>query len=133
MQKYVNSYGEIPTNQNNYNIIANNNYINGNNANNINKIKTKKKVKINPNVEIYNIESYKELNKLLTYDEEEGIRELLKDDPNFKIYNDYARHNSQKSDNSKTKSKASTYDPFGNFANPNARRKNVKPECCCLL
>ena len=104
-------------------MIANNNYINGNNANYINKNTIKKEIKINPNVEIYNVDSYKELNKLLTYDENEGIKELLKENPNFKIYNDYARNNSLKSDNSKTKSKASTYDPFGNYGNPNANHE----------
>ena len=131
MQKYTTN-GSLPTNQNNYNAIINNNFGGYNNMNYINRRKVRQNVKFNQNVEIYDIESYKELNKLLTYDEEEGIKELLKEDPNIKLYGDYRKHDNNSNTNTSTRT-SSNYNPFGNFRNPNATRRRVDPKCCCIL
>ena len=122
-----NSYGSLPTNQSNYNGIVNNNI-------NLNKIKPEKNFKFNQNVEVYNIESYKALNKELTYNEEEGLAELLKENPNFKLFNDdFKRHLSQDSNSNNTRNYNSVNSQFGNFRNPNAMRRNVDPQCCCII
>ena len=127
MQINENSYGSLPTNQSNYNGIVNNNI-------NLNKKKPEKMVKFNQNVEIYNIESYKELNKELTYNEEEGLAEFLKENPNFKLFNvDFKRHFDHDSNLSYVRNYNSVNSQFGYCRNPNTMRKNVDPQCCCII
>ena len=108
----------FPTNQNNNNKGLKSQQLNS----------RKKRVKWNEKVEIYDIESYKELNKLLTYDVEEGLKEYLEENPNYKLFGD--NHKGKNLDES---IKKKNYNPFGNFSNPNAMRRNIKNECCCIL
>ena len=71
---------------------------------------------------------------LYTYNEEEGLAELLKENPNFKLFNDdFKRHLSQDSNSNNTRNYNSVNSQFGNFRNPNAMRRNVDPQCCCII
>ncbi len=68
-------------------------------------------------ITIYDVESYKELNKLLTYDEEEGLREYYKSHHHhFYDYKSLYDHNHLHRSN-----------------NPNTRIRRNPDECCLVL
>ena len=107
MNKYESSFSSILTYPNSNDMISNENYI---------KRKNEKKVTFNNKIEIFDVESYKALNKKLTFNEEEGLAELQKSLPygfNGKFFGLSQKY-------------------FSTNANPNCRR-NVDPECCCLI
>ena len=116
MIKNENSLSSFPTHQNsnqlNYNSI---------NVNMVKGKKTSKNVKFNDRVIVYSVESYKELNKLLTYDEMEGFAEFFRENPfgynGFRLYN-------------KTNNKNNN---FGFVGNPNATKRNINNQCCCNI
>ena len=127
MQINENSYGSLTTNQSNYNRIVNNNI-------NLNKKKPKKIFQINQNVEVFNIESYKELNKKLTYNEEEGFAEFLKENTNFKLFKDDFKGNICLDSNlSNVRNYNGVKIKSGNFWNPNVMKRNVDHQCCCII
>ena len=67
---------------------------------------------------IYDVESFKELNKLLTYDEEEGLKEFYKTSPLKHNLYDYK----------------SLYDhKFSSNPNYRIRRNPNSDECCIML
>ena len=107
MNKYESSFSSVLTYPNSNEMISNENSI---------KRKNGKKVTFNDKIEIYDVESYKMLNKKLTFNEEEGLAELKKSNPN--------------GFNGKFFGLSEKY--FTTNSNPNFRR-NVDPECCCLI
>ena len=118
MNKNENSFSSLPTSHNS-NIGINK----GINLKNINKKRQLKAVSFKDTVIIYDVESYKELNKKLCFNEEEGLAEFYKEFPseyNSKLLNKYSDKNNY-----------NKY--FGGFRNPNATRRNVDPECCCNI
>ena len=113
MIKNENSFSSFPTLQNSNEL--NNNEIS---VNTIKEKKISKNVKFNDQVVVYSVESYKDLNKLLTYNEEEGLAEFYRDNPfgydGFRLYN-------RKNNN------------FGFVRNPNVTRRNINNQCCCSI
>ena len=103
------------TNQNPNKLINTNANVNQNFNNKTKKIP--KKVTFKDTIIIYNVESYKELNKLMTYNKEEGLLEYYAS-RRHPIY-DYK----------------SLYDHFPKYHhNPNTRiRKNPTDDCCFIL
>ena len=109
-----NSFLSFPTNQNSNEFINN-----GYNANTPKGKKVAKKVKFNDTVVIYNVESFKDLNKKLCYNEEEGLAEFYREFP-------FGYNNGK------------GFGPFGKYQgstirNPNVTRKNVNSECCSII
>ena len=109
-----NSFLSFPTNQNSNEFINN-----GYNVKTPNGKKGAKKVKFNDTVVIYNVESYKDLNKKLCYNEEEGLAEFYREFP-------FGYNNGK------------GFGPFGKYQgptirNPNVTRKNVNSECCNII
>ena len=120
MNKNENSFYSLPTSHN-----SNLGINNIPKLKNINEKKSLKTVTFNDTVVIYSVESYKELNKKLCYNEEEGLAEFYKEFPseyNARIYGKYYNNNNN------------NYNKyFGGFRNPNVTRRNVDPECCCNI
>ena len=83
------------------------------NTNNINKKKSKKMVRFNNNVVVINVESYKDYNKLYSYDDED-------------IYNNYLMKNEYQN----------YYENVVNNNNINKKYETPKKkenECCCNI
>ena len=123
MYKNDGSFSPVITNQTGYEQMTNyNNNINTNPNNNVlinNYFNTKKeggiqkKVKFNNEVEIYNVESYKEHNKKFCYNEEEELDNLNKKEFG---YNDYY------------------FNKYANqFNNDGNNKVKNKSECCCII
>lgn len=101
----------LPMNQTQNQLINEN--INKNNLDNTKK----KKVTFVETVTVYDVESFKAINKLLTYDENEGLKEFYKTSPYKHNFYDYK----------------SLYDHKHN-RNPNYRvRKNPNSNECCIM
>ena len=115
MYKNTSPFYYLPTNQynNGENIIYNNiYYIPPSNENNIKRKGKQKNVSFNNNVQIINVESYKEYNKLYSYDIEEINDNFLKEEENNYYFEN------KKIDNKYRKSLIS-------------RKKEEK--CCCII
>ena len=107
MNNNQSSLTSIQTNPNSIEVINNNN-------------KQGKTVSFNETIEIHHVESYKDHNKKLTYNEEEGLAEFYKSLPfghNGKVFGPFNKYFI----------KNSVYN-----TNPNYR-KNVDPDCCCII
>ena len=76
--------------------------------------KPKKNVTFNENIIIYDVESYKELNKLLTYDDKQGLEEYYRS--HHHGFYDYK----------------SLYN-IKHFSNPNTRIRRDPNDGCCIL
>jgi hypothetical protein len=126
MYKNDGSFSPVITNQTGYEQMTNyNNIINTNPNNNVlinNYFNTKKeggiqkKVKFNNEVEIYNVESYKEHNKKFCYNiNEEDYQYLNSEDKYKENFNKYLKK-------------------FKNNNNYNVQQKTEKSnDCCCIL
>ena len=121
-----------------------------NNYNNANK-NIIKKVKFNYDVEVFNVESYKEHNKLFTFKEEEEIKDLYDIEigknisrrsrfSNLKSYIHKSRkminnelNNNNKNNNFNNNIYNKNY--FNNNKNNNFNKNNYseKSDCCCII
>ena len=87
-------------------------------------VKPKKKVTFNQTVTFFNVESYKELNKLLCYDEEDGLKEYYRSLPYGANPHNYYDYKSLYDLHKKTNYKKATN---------NKIRKENNNECCIIL
>ena len=110
MIKNDNSFFSIQTN------ITQNKEIINKNVNNFNKKKSNKKVSFNNNVVVINVESYKDYNKLYSYDEEDIYN-------NYIMKDEYQNHFENMINNN------------NNIAKKMGTPKQTKKEneCCCNL
>ena len=124
MNKNEGSFSSFQTNDTR-NKVANSEYINSSKNNNSNtnnfiiqKKKTnKKKVTFNNEIETIHVESYKRLNKLYCYNEDEEFEKYNNEHNEYdKIYNDFQ-----------------TYPVFNKNLRDSLRKEENKSKCCCII
>ena len=116
MKKNENSFSYLSTSHNSKEM-----NINGYNENIATKKKQLKKVNFKETITIYDVESYKEHNKMFTYNEQEGLAEYFNTFHTLPFGRKPVYGNEV---NDKY---------FSNCRNPNVTRRNVKSDSCCNI